>query len=137
MGSYVQIRLWHHHNGDNATIQFGYIRSRAMNRPAVLAVVLFTLAAAGAGWWWQNGTPPPVQWQGYAEADYVKVGPTQQGLLTTLAVRRGSKIAPGAALFDQDDTADRAAKEQATRQLRQAEEQLANLKAGGKLTEIQ
>jgi HlyD family secretion protein len=108
-----------------------------MNRSAIAAVVLLGAAAAGAGWWWQNRAPPAVQWQGYAEADYVKVGPTQQGLLTTLAVQRGTKVAPGAALFEQDDTADRAAKEQATRQLRQAEEQLANLQAGGKLTEIQ
>jgi HlyD family secretion protein len=105
-------------------------------RPAVIAVVLLLLASAG-GWWWQNRAPPAVQWQGYAEADFVKVGPTQQGLLTTLAVRRGSKVTPGAALFDQDDTADQAAKEQAARQLRQAEEQLANLQAGGKMTEIQ
>jgi HlyD family secretion protein len=108
-----------------------------MNRSATMVVVLLVLAAAGAGWWWQNHAPPPLQWQGYAEADYVKVGPTQQGLLTALAVRRGSKVAPGAALFEQDDTADRAAKEQAMRQLRQAEEQLANLQAGGKPTEIQ
>ena len=70
-----------------------------MARPAMIAVVLLLLAAAG-GWWWQNRAPPPVQWQGYAEADFVKVGPTQQGLLTTLAVRRGSKVTPGAALFD-------------------------------------
>jgi HlyD family secretion protein len=102
----------------------------------MMAVALLALAAAG-GWWWRNRAPPPVQWQGYAEADFVKVGPTQQGLLTTLAVRRGSRVAPGAALFDQDDTNDQAAKEQAARQLRQAEEQLANLEAGGKLTEIQ
>jgi HlyD family secretion protein len=102
----------------------------------MMAVALLALAAAG-GWWWQNRAPPAVQWQGYAEADFVKVGPTQQGLLTTLAVRRGSRVAPGAALFDQDDTNDQAAKEQAARQLRQAEEQLANLEAGGKLTEIQ
>jgi HlyD family secretion protein len=103
----------------------------------MMIVLMLILAGAGAGWWWQNRAPPPVLWQGYAEADFVKVGPTQQGLLTTLAVRRGSRVAPGAPLFDQDDTADRAAKEQAARQLRQAEEQLANLQASGKPTEIQ
>ena len=106
-----------------------------MKPPVILAVTV--AAVAGAGWGWgRSRTPPPVQWQGYAEADFVKVGPTQQGLLTTLAVRRGSKVTSGAALFDQDDTADQAAKEQAARQLRQAEEQLANLQAGGKPTEI-
>jgi HlyD family secretion protein len=52
-------------------------------------------------------------------------------------VARGSKVAAGAPLFDQDDTNDRASRDQALRQLKQAEEQLANLKAGGKPTEIQ
>ncbi len=80
---------------------------------------------------------PPVEWQGYAEADFIKVGPTQQGLLISLYVARGSRVAAGAPLFDQDDTNDRAAHDQTARQLRQAEEQLANLKAGGKPTEIQ
>ena len=98
------------------------------------AVVL--LAAVGAGWWWTTRVTPPVEWQGYAEADFVKVGPTQQGLLTSLFVMRGTRVAAGAPLFDQDDTADRAARDQALRQLKQAEEQLANLQAGGKLTEI-
>jgi HlyD family secretion protein len=78
-----------------------------------------------------------VEWQGYAEADFIKVGPTQQGLLTSLFVARGSKVAAGAPLFDQDDTADQAARDQTARQLKQAEEQLANLQAGGKPTEIQ
>ena len=102
---------------------------------ALAAIVL--LAAAGAGWWWTIRVVPPVEWQGYAEADFVKVGPTQQGLLTSLYVARGSKVAVGAPLFDQDDTADRAARDQTERQLKQAEEQLANLRAGGKPTEIQ
>jgi len=102
---------------------------------ALAAIVL--LAAAGAGWWWTMRVVPPVEWQGYAEADFVKVGPTQQGLLTSLYVARGSKVTIGAPLFDQDDTADQAARDQTERQLKQAEEQLANLRAGGKPTEIQ
>jgi HlyD family secretion protein len=103
--------------------------------PVIAAIVL--LAALGAGWWWTTRTVPPTEWQGYAEADFVKVGPTQQGLLTSLFVVRGSQVAAGAALFDQDDAADRAARDQTARQLKQAEEQLANLQAGGKPTEIQ
>jgi HlyD family secretion protein len=95
------------------------------------------LAAVGAGWWWTTRAIPPVEWQGYAEADFVKVGPTQQGLLTALSVMRGTQVAAGAPLFDQDDTADRAARDQAARQLEQAQEQRANLQAGGKPTEIQ
>ena len=101
-------------------------------------VLVIGLVLAGAGWWWTHGrAPAPIEWQGYAEADFVKVGPTQQGLLTAVAVARGDKVAAGAPLFDQDDMSDRAAIDQATRQLAQAQEQLENLLAGGKPTEIQ
>jgi HlyD family secretion protein len=103
----------------------------------LIAATIILLAVAGAGWWWTTRVPPPVEWQGYAEADFIKVGPTQQGLLTSLHVARGSKVAAGAPLFDQDETNDRASRDQAARQLTQAEEQLANLNAGGKPTEIQ
>jgi HlyD family secretion protein len=80
--------------------------------------------------------PPPTEWQGYAEADFVKVGPTQQGLVTALHVERGDRVAKGAPLFEQDETDDRAALEQAERLLHQAEAQLQNLKNPGKPTEI-
>jgi HlyD family secretion protein len=100
--------------------------------------ILIALAFGVGAWWWSRGRPPTsIVWQGYADADYVKVGPTQQGLLTAVAVARGDLVEPGALLFTQDETADRAAREQAARQLLQTEEQLANLKAGGKPTEIQ
>jgi HlyD family secretion protein len=108
-----------------------------MNRRLFAAIVILLLLAAGAGWWWTHRVPPPVEWQGYAEADFIKVGPTQQGLLTSLSVARGSRVEAGAPLFDQDDTNDRAARDQASRQLQQAEAQLANLQSGGKPTEIQ
>jgi HlyD family secretion protein len=106
----------------------------SVRKAAILT--LLVLAGGGGAWWWINRPSPTLQWQGYAEADFVKVGPTQQGLLMTLAVRRGSKVTAGVPLFEQDDTADLAAREQAARQLRQAEEQLANLQASGKPTEI-
>jgi HlyD family secretion protein len=109
-----------------------------VNRRLIAAIVIVLLAAAaGTGWWWTTRVPPPVEWQGYAEADFIKVGPTQQGLLTALYVARGSKVASGAPLFDQDDTNDRASHDQTARQLKQAEEQLDNLHTGGKPTEIQ
>jgi HlyD family secretion protein len=108
-----------------------------MGRRFLTIAAIVLLAAVGAGWWWTTRATPPVEWQGYAEADFVKVGPTQQGLLTSLYVMRGTQVAAGAPLFEQDDTADRAARDQTARQLKQAEEQLANLQAGGKPTEIQ
>jgi HlyD family secretion protein len=107
-------------------------------RRAALIVVLLLVAAGGAGfWWWSHRFPSPTMWQGYAEGDFVKVGPTQPGLLTGVRVARGDAVAAGDLLFTQDDTADAAARDQAAQQLAQAERQLANLEQGGKPTEIQ
>ncbi|HUA54064.1 MAG TPA: HlyD family efflux transporter periplasmic adaptor subunit [Candidatus Sulfotelmatobacter sp.] len=104
-------------------------------RRIVIILVVFGAAVATV-WWWQQRAAAPPAWQGYAEADYVKVGPVLQGLLTEVSVARGDKVAAGAPLFRQDDTAERAQRDQAARQLGQAEEQLANLKAASKPTEI-
>lgn len=91
---------------------------------------------AAAGWWWHARSPSPIEWQGYAEADFVKVGPTLAGLLTAVFVERGVKVDRGVQLFDQDDISDRAALDQTARQLRQAEAQVVNLQSSGKPTEI-
>jgi HlyD family secretion protein len=100
--------------------------------------LIVTLACAFAGWWFllRPHDASVAEWQGYADADFVKVGPTQQGLITQLHVARGDRIVKGAPLFDQDDADDRAASDQAARQLAQAQEQFANLQSGGKPTEI-
>jgi HlyD family secretion protein len=108
-----------------------------VSRQVGFAIAALVVAGAIVWWWLEYRSPAPVAWQGYAEADYVKVGPTQQGLLTEVSVARGDQVAAGALLFAQDETADRAARDQALRQLMQAKEQLANLQAGGKQTEIE
>lgn len=110
-----------------------------MGRSLLLFIGLVVAAAIGAGvwWWYEHRASAPTQWQGYADADFVKIGPTQQGLLTEVNVARGDQVAAGAPLFSQDDTADRAARDQAARQVHQAQEQLANLQAAGKPTEIE
>src|SRR6516225_2601289 len=103
-----------------------------------LSVILIAVLGIGIGWlWWsqQRGADTPA-WQGYAEADYVKVAPVEQGLLTAISVARGDQIARGMPLFAQDDTHERAARDQAARQLAQAEGQLANLEAAMKPTEV-
>jgi HlyD family secretion protein len=106
-------------------------------RRAVLTVLLLIVAAGGGAWWWTHRTAAATIWQGYAEGDFVKVGPTQPGLLMDVRVARGDKVAAGDLLFTQDDTADVAARDQAAQQLTQAERQLANLQQGAKATEIQ
>ena len=103
-----------------------------------MLIVILLVAAAGVGiWWWSSRGPVPVMWQGYAEADFVKVGPTQPGLVTAVLVARGDAVAAGTLLLTQDDADDRAARDQASQQLAQAEEQLTNLQQGAKPTEIQ
>ena len=104
-----------------------------------ILLLIAACAVAFAGWWFflRPHAAQPVEWQGYAEADFIKPGPTQQGLITQVHVARGDRIAKGAPLFDQDDADDRAAADQIARQLAQAEDQLANLESGGKPTEIQ
>ena len=94
------------------------------------------LAALACAWWWTTRPPPATVWQGYAEADFVMVGPTQPGLLTAVFVARGEAVAAGAPLFTQDDADDRAARDQAAQLLAQAERQLGNLEQPGRPTEI-
>jgi HlyD family secretion protein len=121
---------------DNATISFRCKQVKLVDRRILLLIAV--CAAAVAGWWFLHSrAAPPVEWQGYAEADFIKPGPTQQGLITEVHVARGDRIAKGAPLFDQDDADDRASLDQIARQLGQAQEQLANLQTGGKPTEIQ
>src|SRR5215469_10372402 len=108
-----------------------------MDRRLILTSVLALLLAAGIGfWWWQRRAPAGTVWQGYAEAYFVKVGPVDPGVLASVSVARGDKIETGAPLFAQDDTNESAARDQAAHQLAQAQQQLANLEAGGKPTEI-
>ncbi len=108
-----------------------------MARQFAIGIIILAVAAGGATWWLLSRHTPAIVWQGYAEADYVKVGPILQGLLTSVSVARGDEVEMGTPLFTQDDINDRAARDQAARQLGQAKGQLANLLAGGKETEIE
>jgi HlyD family secretion protein len=103
-------------------------------------VVLVALAAIvlASGWaLLRPRAPAPVAWQGYAEADFVKVAPTEPGLITAVHVARGDRVVKGQPLFEQDDADDRAAADQARRLLQQARDQLANLLSPAKPTEIE
>jgi HlyD family secretion protein len=101
----------------------------------MLALALL-LAVGGTFWWWHTRPPAEAAWQGYADADFVKIGPTQDGDLTAVFVHRGDTVAAGAPLFSQDDTPDRAARDQATQLLAEAQRQLGNLQAPGRTTEV-
>jgi HlyD family secretion protein len=103
-----------------------------------LGFLVIAILAVGLGWlwWFQHRSTAVPGWQGYADADYVKVAPVEEGRLLAISVARGDVVAKGAPLFTEDDTEERAARDQAARQLAQAEQQLANLEAGAKPMEV-
>jgi HlyD family secretion protein len=94
---------------------------------ALLAVPVLAAAAAGAGWWMLHRDQRPPAWQGYVDAEYVRVSPTLTGRITALAVARGDQVAAGALLFTQDDVDDRAARDAAAGRLAEAQARLTNL----------
>jgi HlyD family secretion protein len=99
-------------------------------------LLLIPVALIAGFFWWQAHRPPADYWQGYAEADYVRVGPTLAGKLISVDVARGDQLRAGALLFTQDPVDDQAARDQAAAALHQAQSQLANLQAASKPTEI-
>ncbi|MBX3496776.1 MAG: efflux RND transporter periplasmic adaptor subunit [Parvibaculum sp.] len=56
-------------------------------------------------------------WQGYAEGEYVRVGPIDGGTVEEIAVARGDRVEKGALLFRLDMAAETDAAEQAAAQL--------------------
>lgn len=95
------------------------------------ALVAAVVAALGLG-----PAPPPAL-IGYAEADYLRIGPELGGRLVSLTVARGGRVEAGEPLFEQDDAADRAALVQAQAQAAAARAQLANLLTGRRPAEIE
>jgi HlyD family secretion protein len=102
----------------------------------VLLVVVLVASGAAAGWWWVNRTLEPTTWQGYVEAEYVRVSPTLTGRITSIAVARGDQVAAGAALFTQDEIDDVAARDAAASKLAEAGARLTNLETRSRDTEI-
>lgn len=60
---------------------------------------------------------PDGTYQGYAEGEYVRVGPVDGGTIDEIAVARGDRVEKGALLFRLDLTAETAAAAQAAAQL--------------------
>jgi HlyD family secretion protein len=106
-------------------------------RRAILLIVVAAAVAGAAAWLYLGRAHGPPVFQGYAEAEYVKVAPTQPGLLVELAVHRGDEVKAGDFLFAQDAAPDEAAKAEAAGKLAQAESLLANLEKGGRPSEIE
>ena len=83
-----------------------------------------------------GGADVSTGYQGYVEADYVRVAVPDPGTLELLAVRRGDRVRAGDLLFALDDTAERAARDEAAARLAQAEARAADLAKGGRPEEI-
>jgi HlyD family secretion protein len=93
----------------------------------LIALLLLAGGAGAAGWWWLGQDSATDAWQGYVDAEYVRVSPTLTGRIVSLAVSRGSQVAAGAKLFAQDDADDIAARDAAAGKLAEAEARLTNL----------
>ena len=106
-----------------------------MNARFILLIAV--LGAAGAGlWWWFPQAASPNIWQGYVDADFVRIGPPLQGRLTRVPVKAGDTVKAGQLLFAQDDANDIATRDESAARVREAEARLSNLQAAGRDTEI-
>lgn len=78
----------------------------------------------------------PQQFQGYAEAEYVRIAVPFAGNLNLLAVRRGAEVKAGAPLFALEQENEVQAKREALGRLHQAQARFDNLKKGRRPEEI-
>lgn len=83
------------------------------------------------------GERPPPYYQGYAEAEYVRVALPFSGSLEELSVQRGMRVNAGDTLFVLESENEAAMRREAEERLRNAEAQLANLQKGKRPTEIE
>lgn len=100
-----------------------------MCRSAAAALVTVALVACSE--------QAPSYYQGYAEAEYVRVALPFAGSLEGLHVQRGMRVKAGDALFVLERENEAAARREAEERLRNTEAQLANLRKGKRPTEIE
>lgn len=79
---------------------------------------------------------PPDSFPGYAEADYVRLAAPISGTLARLYLARGDQAAAGAQAFVLEQDSERAAREEASFRVAQAQEQLKNLVQGKRPDEL-
>lgn len=87
-------------------------------------------------WLGLASAPTAPTFQGYVEGDFVLVAATGAGILTSLSVQRGRRVAEGDALFELESAAEAAERDQAAARLAQAHDGLANLTKGKRASEI-
>ncbi|MFZ3032525.1 MAG: HlyD family efflux transporter periplasmic adaptor subunit [Parvibaculum sp.] len=83
------------------------------------------------------GRSDQTSYQGYAEGEYVRIGPIQGGTVAAIPVQRGDKVVDGALLFQMDQTAEIAAQKQAAAQLAEAQSRYDDLNKGLRASELE
>jgi HlyD family secretion protein len=76
------------------------------------------------------------RFSGYAEADFVYVAPAVSGRLQTLAVDRGTRVEPGAALFQLEPDPEGFERAAAAARVERASAQVSNLRKGKRVDEL-
>src|SRR3954468_22004472 len=89
-------------------------------------IVVLAIVASLAG----CGKSAPPGYQGYVEGEFVNVASPIAGRLDELTVRRGDTVALNARLYALEAVSEAAAQRQAQEQVKAAEAQLADLRAG-------
>lgn len=81
--------------------------------------------------------PPSNLLQGYVEGEFVYVSSPFAGKLTKLNVQRGAQVKDGDVLFELENVAETAARDEASHRLQQAKNTLEDAKKGKRPTEIE
>jgi HlyD family secretion protein len=81
--------------------------------------------------------PPSKLLQGYVEGEFVYVSSPLAGKIAKLHMQRGAQVQQGDVLFDLENTAEKAARDEATHRLQQAKATLEDAKKGKRPTEIE
>src|SRR6266705_3290987 len=84
---------------------FYFVQDRQLMRAAEALLLLLFLGSCS--------DPPKNRFQGYVEGEFVYVASPLAGQLETLSVQRGQQVTAGQPLFSLDETAEKAARDQA------------------------
>jgi len=124
-GQFCRREITMHHRNRRAAPAVG-TRS---NLPWILLLAALSLLGG-------CGEKPASYYQGYAEGEFVLVASPRGGRLDRLAVTRGGQVREGELLFALEAEEEAAAAAEAEKQVRQAEERLADLQKGVRPTEL-
>jgi HlyD family secretion protein len=95
----------------------------------VLAILLVLAAAGGAYWYLSREDDGPAGFQGYIEGNLVFMAPEEGGRIERLEVEAGDVVTEGQLLFALESSVQQAQRGEVEARYRQAQAQLANLKA--------